>query len=59
MMGWTEQWTDFLTSTVAHAIFVQRDHELLRELRFAFQQGFSELFEQLKEKINGHTTRTS
>ncbi|MGM9451725.1 hypothetical protein ACTAZI_00130 [Legionella bozemanae] len=50
MMGWTEQWTDFLTSTVAHAIFVQRDHELLRELRFAFQQGFSELFEQLKEK---------
>ncbi|MCE0724125.1 hypothetical protein [Legionella resiliens] len=50
MMGWTEQWTEFLTAKVANAIFVQRDHELLRELRFAFQQGFLDLFEQLKEK---------
>lgn len=50
MMGWTEQWTEFLTPAVAYAVFVQRDHELLRELRFAFQQGFSALFEQLKEK---------
>ncbi|WP_454783973.1 hypothetical protein [Legionella sp. WA2024007413] len=50
MMGWTKQWTEFLTPSVAHAIFVKRDHELLRELRFAFQQGFLELFEQLKNK---------
>ncbi|WP_131794809.1 hypothetical protein [Fluoribacter gormanii] len=50
MMGWTEQWTEFLTPAVAHAIFVKRDHELLRELRFAFQQGFLELFDQLRNK---------
>lgn len=50
MMGWTEQWTEFLTPTVVHAIFVARDWALLKELRNAFQQGFLELFEQLKEK---------
>ncbi|WP_392536905.1 hypothetical protein [Legionella sp. 227] len=50
MMGWTEQWTEFLTPAVAYAVFVKRDHELLRELRFAFQQGFLDLFEQLKDK---------
>ena len=50
MMGWTESWTKFLTPSVAYAVFVKRDHELLKELRFAFQQGFFELFEQLKEK---------
>lgn len=50
MMGWTKQWTEFLTSAVAHAVFVKRDHELLRELRLAFQQGFLEVFRQLKDK---------
>ncbi|WP_454781069.1 hypothetical protein [Legionella sp. WA2022007384] len=50
MMGWTEQWTEFLTTSVAQAIFVKRDPELVRELRFAFQQGFLELFEQLRNK---------
>jgi len=50
MMGWTEQWTEFLTPSVAYAVFVKRDHKLLRELRFAFQQGFLDLFEQLKNK---------
>lgn len=56
MMGWTEQWTEFLTPAVAHAIFVKRDHELLRELRFAFQQGFLELFEQLKKQEENELT---
>ncbi|CAM3096682.1 Uncharacterised protein [Legionella steigerwaltii] len=50
MMGWTEQWTEFLTPAVAYAVFVKRDHDLVRELRFAFQQGFLDLFEQLKDK---------
>jgi hypothetical protein len=50
MMGWTESWTEFLTPSVLHAVFVKRDHELLRELRLAFQQGFFELFKQLKER---------
>lgn len=50
MMGWTDSWTQFLTPSVLNAVFVKRDHELLKELRFAFQQGFFEIFEQLKEK---------
>ncbi|KTD56160.1 hypothetical protein Lsai_2290 [Legionella sainthelensi] len=50
MMGWTDSWTQFLTPTVLNAVFVKRDHELLRELRLAFQQGFIEIFEQLKDK---------
>jgi hypothetical protein len=50
MMGWTDSWTEFLTPSVLHAVFVKRDHELLKELRLAFQQGFFELFEQLKDR---------
>ncbi len=48
MMGWTQSWTDFINPAMIRAAFLKRDHELLRELRFAFQQGFFELFEQLK-----------
>ncbi|KTD09268.1 hypothetical protein Lgra_2503 [Legionella gratiana] len=50
MMGWTDSWTQFLTPAVLKAVFLKRDHELLRELRVAFQHGFFEIFEQLKEK---------
>ncbi|MGL5742591.1 MAG: hypothetical protein ACRCXC_08600 [Legionella sp.] len=31
MMGWTESWTEFLTPAVGNAVFVQRDHALLKE----------------------------
>lgn len=50
IMGWSDSWTQFLTTPIAHAVFIKRNHELLRELRLAFQQGFFELFNQLKDK---------
>ncbi|MBI2785203.1 MAG: hypothetical protein HYX60_02385 [Legionella longbeachae] len=49
LMGWTESWREFITPSVIKAIFVKRDHELLKALRFAFQQGFFEIFEQLRQ----------
>ncbi|WP_454781068.1 hypothetical protein [Legionella sp. WA2022007384] len=49
-MGWTESWTQFLTPTVLYSFFLQRDTDLLREVRFAMQQGFLELFNQLQGK---------
>lgn len=52
MMGWTQSWTDFLHSKVVKATLLKRDHELLRELRFAFQQGFYHVFEQLRATNN-------
>ncbi|RUR27904.1 hypothetical protein [Legionella qingyii] len=49
-MGWTGSWTQFLTPTVLYSFFLQRDTDLLREVRFAMQQGFLELFKQLQGK---------
>ncbi|QMT60637.1 hypothetical protein [Legionella sp. PC997] len=49
-MGWTESWTQFLTPAVLYSFFFQRDTALLREVRFAMQQGFLELFKQLQGK---------
>lgn len=49
-MGWTKSWTQFLTPTVISSFFLQRDMDLLREVRLAMQQGFLELFKQLQEK---------
>lgn len=48
MMGWTPSWKQLITPAIAHAVFVQRNPELLRELRFEFQQGFLHLFQQLE-----------
>ncbi|KTD09269.1 hypothetical protein Lgra_2504 [Legionella gratiana] len=49
-MGWTESWTQFLTPSVLYSFFVERNSNLLREVRFAMQQGFLVLFKQLHEK---------
>ncbi|KTD66011.1 hypothetical protein Lsan_0666 [Legionella santicrucis] len=49
-MGWTQSWTQFLTPSVLYSFFVQRNSNLLREVRFAMQQGFLELFKQLQGK---------
>ncbi len=54
MMGWpSESWKQLLSWPVLKAILVYRDPVLLKELRFAFQQGFELLFTQLQEqKLN-------
>lgn len=49
-MGWTQSWTQFLTPSVFYSFFVQRDPNLLREVRLAMQQGFVEIFKQVQGK---------
>lgn len=49
MMGWpSESWKQFLSWPVLKAILAHRDPALLKEFRFAFQQGFELLFTQLQ-----------
>lgn len=50
-MGWTKSWTHFLTPYVLYSFFIQRNPELLKEVRFAMQQGLFHIFDQLKGKI--------
>ncbi len=48
MMGWSPAWTDLISLTTLRAVFLRRDPVLLKEFRFAFQQGFLHLFSQLE-----------
>ena len=48
MMGWHDNWQQLLTWQLAKAVFIERDHKLTRGMRFAFQQGFDHLFDQLQ-----------
>lgn len=49
-MGWDVQANSLMSYRLFKAIFVQRDRELLRSMRVAFQEGFNHLFDsQLKE----------
>jgi hypothetical protein len=47
MMGWTDNWRRLLTSQTFNAVFVERDHQLTRAMRYSFQQGFQHVFSQL------------
>ena len=47
MMGWRNDWKDVLSLQVLKAVFIERDRELTKGMRLAFQQGFNFLFEQL------------
>lgn len=49
MMGWPKTWTQFLSWSLFKTIFMYRDPLLLKDLRYAFQQGFQSLFEQLQK----------
>ena len=49
MMGWPDEGADDLTSwNVFRAVFMKRDPELLRGMRYAFQEGFDYIYTQLK-----------
>ncbi|MFJ1268051.1 hypothetical protein ACD661_05740 [Legionella lytica] len=50
MMGWTDSWKELLTPVVFHAVFIERNPAFLKEMRRAFQEGFFELFNQLKDQ---------
>lgn len=50
-MGWpAKSWTQLLSWPVFKAVFIRRDPDLLKEFRFAFQEGFLNLFKQLDGK---------
>lgn len=50
-MGWpAESWKQLFSWPVFKAVFLQRDPKLLKEFRFAFQDGFKTLFHQLHGK---------
>lgn len=44
LMGVTENWGSLVSWRVIKAVLLSRDHELLRGMRMAFQQGFNHLF---------------
>lgn len=50
MMGWRHNWKDLLSLRVLWAVFIKRDHELVKGMRLAFQQGFDHLFDQLRDR---------
>jgi len=47
MMGWQENWQDILDYPLLRAIILRRDRRFLKAMRFAFQQGFDNIYEQL------------
>ncbi|KTD31640.1 hypothetical protein Lmor_2516 [Legionella moravica] len=48
MMGWPKSWTELITWHTLSAVFIEHDHALLKEFRAAFQQGFENIYAQLK-----------
>ena len=50
MMGWSDQWNDLKSWRTFNAIFVDRDHQMTKAMRMAFQQGFNHIFSQLQGK---------
>lgn len=51
MMGWNNpsHWENLKSWRVFKAIFIQRDYKLLKEMRQSFQDGFDNIFNQLKD----------
>lgn len=51
MMGWPQgDWGALGSWRVFNAVFIERDAELLRYMRLAFQEGFHHIYTQLKDK---------
>lgn len=50
MNGWDSSWRQLINFDTLKALLIRRDAELIRELRFAMQQGFEHLFSQLVGK---------
>lgn len=50
MMGWSQDWSQLISWDAFKAVFVQRNPHLLKNLRFAFQQGFDYLYQQLRDR---------
>ncbi len=50
MMGWTPNWRNLLSWHTFRAVVADRDHNLTQAMRYAFQQGFVHIFEQLNHR---------
>jgi hypothetical protein len=50
MGGWSQKWRDLLSSRMAKAVFITRDHQLTQAMRLAFQEGFRHIFSQLQNQ---------
>ncbi|KTD82507.1 hypothetical protein [Legionella waltersii] len=50
MMGWNTSWSKLVNLELLRAVFLERNPELLKEFRFAFQEGFNHLFTQFQGK---------
>lgn len=48
MMGWRNDWREIVSWKIFNAVFINRDGELLRGMRLAFQQGFNHIYSQLR-----------
>jgi hypothetical protein len=49
MMGWPSSWSELISWPVFKAVFIQRDPDLLRAMRLAFQEGFHNIYLQLRD----------
>ena len=50
MMGWTDSWRNLLSWQTFNAVVIERNHQLTQAMRYAFQQGFEHVFQQLKAR---------
>ena len=50
MMGWNNEWKSLLSMKTFRAVFIKRDHQLTKALRYAFQEGFAHVFSQLQNQ---------
>jgi len=55
MSGWNDKWQNLLSWRAIKAILFERDHQMTKAFRLAFQQGFDHLFKQLQGQT--HTTQ--
>ncbi|KTD65454.1 hypothetical protein [Legionella spiritensis] len=49
-MGGEESWQNILNRKTINAVLIERDHDLTRALRLAFQQGFHHVYSQLQNR---------
>lgn len=52
MMGWRSDWQKIISKRVLKAVLYERDKGFMQGLRLVFQQGFSHVYDQLRQTQN-------